>query len=102
MDISKISQLFKISGGHWLSDSFNYDIFDNDKCVVKANRNNEICTELYKLPKIYTLKYLQHLCDSRIDFQNGIDREIIFANFINTIPHVTKTVLDTIGIECES
>ena len=101
MDMSNISSITKISGRYWLSDTFDYTMFENEKWIVKAIQSNEdnILTALYKLPIRYIHHYLSFLIQSHQDCVACIGLEILFARCIATIPRGDKIIVNTIGLE---
>jgi len=55
VDISKYENIFKISGRYWLTDEFDFKLFDNESNVFYESKNNSeaIATAFYKVNKDY-------------------------------------------------
>lgn len=89
--------LFKITGRYWLSEHFNYNLFNNNDIVIHYinNDTNNACTSLYKLHKINVEECMNFLNrNSQFMFQ-CIGYEVLFALFLkeakpNKIIHLHK------------
>jgi hypothetical protein len=93
--------LIKISGRYWLSDKFDYSIFDSDSIVIKYiedNRDN-VFTALFQLPREVVIQFLLFLENHFQDMEKYIGYENLFANFIKTqeINHIKN--ITPIGLE---
>lgn len=90
--------LIKISGRYWLSDKFNYSIFDEDTIVIKYIDDNKdnVLTSLYQLPRRIAIKYISFLENHFQEMTNCIGYENLFAIFIKT---QEKKHINIIGIE---
>jgi hypothetical protein len=82
----KFDNLFKISGRYWLSDSFNYENFNNNNIVIKYINDdvNNVCTALYKLPYNSLENFKQFLINNFNNMNKCIGYEVLFANYIKT------------------
>lgn len=101
IDLNNILHIFKISGRYWLSNNFDYNIFDNNKWIIKPIQNNKsnILTAIYKLPKNYIKEYIDFMIKSNNLYKKCVGLEIVFAKFINTIPDEYKLFVSCIGLE---
>jgi hypothetical protein len=90
---------YKLSGRYWLNNNFNYQIFNNDKIIIKKINNNmhNLITILYKLPKKYICNWLQFLLNSREDMKKCIGAEVLFAKFMNTMNNNDKIYTGILG-----
>jgi hypothetical protein len=91
---------YKISGRYWINNNFNYDIFNNNKIVIKKinNDSNNLITSLYKIPKTYLDKWSDFLLNSKNDMNNNIGAEVLFAKFMNNINEDDKIFVEKIGV----
>lgn len=91
---------YKLSGRYWINNNFNYDIFNNDKIVVKKinNDSNNLITSLYKLPKNYLHLWNEFCLNSKNDMNDCIGAEVLLAKFINNITEDDKIFVDKIGV----
>ena len=91
---------FKISGRYWLSDSFNYENFNNDNIVVHYiyNNINNACTSLYKLDKNKIDDFYNFLKTNMNLMIKCIGYEVLFAMFLNSNPEYKIIGLDKIGV----
>jgi len=91
--------LFKISGRYWLSDSFDYNNFNNNSIVIKYINNEiiNVITSLYKLPYICLHNFKNFLKNNFNEMNMCIGYEVLFAKYIKTetIPIIN---LDIIGV----
>lgn len=78
--------LIKISGRYWLSEKFNYNIFENNKIVVKYINDdiNNVFTALYKLPKNEVNFFLDFLVNNIPNMYSFIGYEVLFASYLKT------------------
>jgi hypothetical protein len=92
--------LIKISARYWLSNNFNYNIFDNSNITVKyiENNKNNVFTALFKLPKESVLNFKIFLGNSFNEMINCIGYEVLFAIFIET-QTIEIITTNLIGIE---
>jgi hypothetical protein len=93
--------LIKISGRYWLSENFNYDIFENNDIVVKYIDDNieNVFTALYKLPKDKVVTYKNYLENNLNQMFICIGYEIIFSNFLKS-EDIQKIInINPIGLE---
>ena len=97
----KFENLFKISGRYWLSDTFNFNNFNNSNLVFKKINNNidNIFTGLYKIPynmleqlKVFLTLNIQNMI-------NCCGYEVLFAQFLKLIEYKYVIILDNIGIQ---
>ena len=74
----------KISGRYYLSEKFDYNIFNNDKIVIKyyEGSTNSVFTMLYKLPYRYILHFNNFLINNANLMFQCIQYEDLFASFI--------------------
>lgn len=96
----KFDNLFKISGRYYLNDIFNYDTFNNNKCIFKTingNKNN-INTTLYKLTFDELNCFYKFLCDNVWQMKKCIGYEVLISKYVNNFCKNVHFV-DTIGIE---
>lgn len=93
--------LIKISGRYWLSNKFNYDLFENEKLVIKYidNNKNNVLTALYKLPKNIVNNFKDFLYNSFPKMLTCIGYEFLFSEFINEIDVQRILSLNPIGLE---
>lgn len=97
----KADNFIKISGRYWLSDKFDYANFDNDKVVVKQIRKNKnnIFTALYKLPYNLLQSHVDFWKQQEHQYDKCVGLEVIFAQYVKTIPEQNKVFHDVIGLE---
>ena len=97
---SDFDNFYKLSGRYWINNNFNYDIFNNNKIVVKKinNDSNNLITSLYKLPKNYLHLWNEFLLNSKNDMNDCIGAEVLFAKFINNITEDDKIFVEKIGV----
>jgi hypothetical protein len=96
--------LFKISGRYWLSDYFNYDLFNNNNIVVKYI-NNKIITTLYKIPFLFIKDYHTYLLNN-LDMNNSNDgsftnnnsNDELLTKFVNNIFNYKIININPIGV----
>lgn len=88
---------FKISGRYYLSEKFDYSMFDCPYHVVKSFDVHHMYTSLYKLDKTGLLDYYYHLNSVMDSLYNCIAYERQFCNFIKKCSNVK--LVDTIGIK---
>lgn len=95
----QFDNFYKLSGRYWLNSNFNYELFNNDKIVVKKINNdiNNLVTILYKLPKVLINEWLCFLLNSTYDMNNCIGAEVLFAKFINSTQY-EKIFIEKIGV----
>ena len=96
----EFENLYKISGRYWLSDNFNYDIYNNNNIIIKYNEINvveNINTSLYKIPKNIIYDFYQYLNNNIDKMHNCIGYEYIFGNFINNIDY-KKIYINILGV----
>lgn len=93
--------LYKISGRYWLSDSFDYNIFNNNENIVKKinNNNDNIFTALLKLNYKYSQLWCDFLKNSIPDMKKCIGYEILFGRFIKLIDNQNILYVNKIGLE---
>jgi hypothetical protein len=98
--------IFKISGRYQLNEHFNYEQYENDKCVVRIEKsanfwqnNYFVCTCLYKLHKNYFIEFRNHLINNMCQFKKNEEYETICCYFfmLNNEIYVN---LKTLGITC--
>jgi hypothetical protein len=96
----EFDNFYKLSGRYWLNSNFEYNLFDNNKIIVKKinNDSNNLITCLYKLPKNYIHLWLNFLMNSINDMNNCIGAEFLFAKFINTVNDNEKIFVEKIGV----
>lgn len=92
--------LIKISGRYYLSENFDINNFINNHIVIKYidNNINNVFTGLYKIPKIYVENlniFLQNSHNKMLEF---IGYEVLFAEFIKTLPE-NKININPIGLK---
>jgi hypothetical protein len=92
--------LIKISGRYWLSNNFDYDVFNCNNIIIKYidNNKNNVLTALYQLPKEYVLKFKIFLGNSFNEMINCIGYEVLFAIFIKS-QNTNVINLNPIGLE---
>jgi hypothetical protein len=97
----EFDSLIKISGRYWLSNKFNYNLFENDKLLIKYIDNNldNVFTALYKLPKKYVESFKIFILNSFPKMCNFIGYEVLFAEFIKTIHDDEIINLNPIGLD---
>lgn len=93
--------LFKICGRYWLNDKFDYNVYNNDKLILKKiNGNiNNIFTSFYKIPFNFVSALLVFLINSKNDMVNCVGYEVLFANFLKIIDCENTVFIDRIGYE---
>ena len=92
--------LIKISGRYWLSETFDYNNFNNNDVVMKyidSNINNAF-TALYKLPKNCVEKFKLFLQNSYSKMVNCVGYEVLFAEFLATLSE-NKINVNPIGLQ---
>ena len=90
---------YKISGRYWLSDKFDYNIFNNNHNIFKKINNdvNNINTTFFKLTS-ENIDILYNFLKQHInDMKKCIGYEILFGKFIKIINAVK--FIEIIGIE---
>ncbi len=95
------NNLFKISGRYWLNNSFDYNIYNNNKNVIKYVNNNLLnCfTCFYKLTNKYVDLWYNFLINSTDKFNQNIQYEKLFSIFINSLNEKDDMIILTyIGI----
>lgn len=97
----QFDNLIKISGRYWLSERFNYDLFNNNHLVIKFIDNdiNNVFTALYKLPKIYIENLKNFLLISFPKMYNFIGYENLFGEFIKNVSDCKIINLNPIGLD---
>lgn len=92
--------LIKISGRYYLSENFSINNFNNNNIVLKYidNNPNNIFTGLYKIPKIYIEDFRIFLKNSFYKMVSCIGYEVLFAEFIRTLPGI-KINVNPIGLK---
>jgi len=90
----------KISGRYWLSNKFDFSIFDNDKIVVKQiNKNKQnILTALYKIPFKYIIELKIFFINEQNVYKRGIGFEVSFSKFPTKYKDIT-IYLDKINLQ---
>lgn len=93
--------LIKITGRYWLSEKFDYLLFDEDKIVIKYINNNidNVLTSLYQLPREIAIKYISFLENHYQEMVDCIGYEVLFAIFVKTQNENIIKMLDIIGVE---
>jgi len=83
------NKLFKISGRYWMTDCFNYKLFDNKKSNFhKINGAiNNIYTAFYKIPYNLTPTLLQFLKQTENLMVQYIGYEVLFGIFLKAIKY---------------
>jgi len=96
----KFDNFFKISGRYWLSYQFYYfRDFDNNNIVIKNNIDFclvNVFSALYKLPYQYISKFLDYLLANILKMNEGIEYEMLFANFLNDLCEIDINIKDNI------
>ena len=97
----QFNNLFKICGRYWLSEKFDYKIYDNSNIMFKKIRGNikNIFTSFYKIPKNNVNILLDFLKDNEIFMKRGIGYEVLFSKFLNHIKYANTIFIDNIGYE---
>lgn len=83
----KFDNFIKISGRYWLSDTFDYNNFNNNKIVIKKINNDKknILTAMYKIP-YNILPLLQKFLSNNLEIMRKcIGYEILYGYFIKFI-----------------
>jgi len=95
------NNLFKISGRYWLSDSFTYSMYDNNKLVLKKINGDieNILTLLFKIPYAYTELLLDFLKSHVQLMHQCIGYEVLFGIFIKRIIDSEIVFHNTLGVE---
>lgn len=93
--------LIKITGRYWLSEKFDYLLFDEDKIVIKCINNNidNVLTSLYQLPREIAKNYISFLENHYQEMVDCIGYEVLFAIFIKSQEKNIIKTLDIIGVE---
>jgi len=102
IDVSKIKNLYKISGRYFINDTFDYTMFNNNSNIFK--RNNSVLdreyyyTSFYKLNKDDILDYFEKLKDimkEKDKYTKNVvnDFEVIIPGKVNN-----KVIVDNLGI----
>ena len=91
----------KISGRYWLSETFDYNQFNNKQLIFKQINNdiNNIFTALYKLPynSINLLyKYLQMNVEK---MKQNIGYEVLFGFFLKNLRYNNTYFVNIIGLQ---
>ena len=97
----QFKNLFKICGRYWFSDTFNYDIFNNESLVFKKiNKNiNNIFTALYKIP-YNILEILEQFLILNVEsMRKCIGYEVLFAHFLKSLEYKNTILVDNIGLQ---
>lgn len=96
----KFNNLLKISGRYWLSSSFDFEKFCNNKICIKYIHDNidSVFTALYKLPYEYTLSFYKFLLLKEYDMINCIGYECLFAQFVKNIDKEQIVSFQKIGL----
>lgn len=85
----RFGNFFKISGGYWCNECFDYGQYCNDQIVVKYIETGiHVDTTLYKLPYNKLIEWYYFLKKSSTDFANCEPFGIIFAKFIQKVKMV--------------
>jgi hypothetical protein len=90
--------LFKISGRYYLSDTFDYNKFNNNNIIVKKINNNidNIFTALYKI-NIKDISLLKNYLEQNIvKMKNCFAYESLFGNFLKEINYNNVIFIDNI------
>jgi len=102
INIQKIRHFFKISGRYCLNETFNYNIYNNDKNIFKKNMEikdrNYYYTSFYKLSKNILERYFNNLIsllNVKDNDKSSDDFEVIVPNTI--ISEIT--LIDNLGIK---
>jgi hypothetical protein len=92
--------LFKITGRYWLSESYNYENFNNNDIVVNYinGNDNNVCTSLYKLNKTNVDDFHAFLIENMKNMYECIGYENLFAKFIKKQQTSKVTNLKKIGV----
>ena len=93
--------LIKISGRYWLTDNFNYKLFENDNIIIKKINNdiNNIFTAFYKIPINIVNLLLIFLSNNIKKMEECIGYELLFSIFIKNIGYSNIKIIDVIGLE---
>jgi hypothetical protein len=92
--------LIKVSGRYYLSENFNINNFMNNDIVLKYidNNTNNVFTGLYKIPKKYVENLNLFLKNSYNKMISFIGYEVLFSEFIQTLPGI-KININPIGLK---
>lgn len=92
--------LFKITGRYWLSESYNYENFNNNDIVVNYINGNcdNVCTSLYKLNKTNIDDFHAFLIENVKMMCECVGYEVLFAKFIKKQQTSKVTNLKKIGV----
>jgi hypothetical protein len=93
----KFDNLFKISGRYWLMDKFDYNIFNNNKIVIKKIDNDSVSTSFYKIPVNEMLILLNFLEYNIENMKQNIGYETLIAKYINSRSNIFYILF--IGVE---
>lgn len=95
----KFNNLFKISGRYWLSERFNYNLFNNNKLICHKINNNisNIDTWLYKMPYSFINTWKDFLLNNKKLMINCIGYEVLFGMFIKYINYNDVIFFDIMG-----
>ena len=87
--------LYKLSGRYRLNDKFAYEKYNNNEQVLVQYYCDKECasTILYKLPKIYSLKWYAFLQNANHYFVHCYGYENIFAMFLRELEQQTENVV---------
>lgn len=94
------SNFYKISGRYFLSDTFDYNNFKNEKIIVKNinNDKNNVITSLFKIPKKNLNEYYLFLINNYQMMIQCIGAEVLFAMFLNKMNYENVNSLESIGV----
>jgi hypothetical protein len=95
---SGFNNFIKISGRYWLSNNFDYNIFNNNDIVVKRIPNCNVFTALYKLPISTLDNFKNYLLSNNDNMHKEVAYEWLFACFIRTIDGYKIVNIDPIGL----
>ena len=100
VNITKINNLYKLSGRYWISNSYDKLIVENDNnivcCKICGDVTN-IVTIFFKIPGDMIKDYYDFLYVNQPIFEKGIGAEVAMGIFVNSKKNVTY--LNKIGIE---
>ena len=95
------TNLIKISGRYWLTDKFNYNLFENNNIVIKKINNNinNIFTAIYKIPINIVNLLLIFLSNNIKMMEECIGYEVLFSKFIKQLTNENIKFIDIFGLE---